>query len=63
MAAAIVLTLALTTILAGGSWLVIGSRLDLATDQRQNELMNILVYAAIVLPFVFTVVFFAIERL
>jgi hypothetical protein len=62
LAAAIVLTLALTTIFAGGSWLLVGSRLKLAGDPRQNELLNILVYAAVVLPFAFTLVFFAIER-
>jgi hypothetical protein len=63
LTASIVLTLALTTILAGSVWLVVGTRLKLAGDPRQNELLNIVVYAAIALPFAFAVVFFAVERL
>jgi len=62
--AAAVLTLALTIIVAGICWLVLGNRLQLdAQDARQNELLNLLVYAAIVLPFAFLIVFFVVEKL
>jgi hypothetical protein len=63
LAASILLTLALTTVVAGSSWLLLGTRLELAVDRRQNELLNIIVYGAIALPFAFMIVMFAVERL
>ena len=60
--AAIVLTLTLTAILAGIAWLILGNRLELHADDRQNELLNLLCYAGIVLIPTFLVVFFAMEQ-
>ena len=60
--AAVVLTLTLTVILAGSAWLILGSRLRLHEDPRQNEVLNLLSYGGIVLVPVFLVVFFAMER-
>ena len=60
--AAIVLTLTLTAIVAGVSWLILGNRLNLHEDARQNELLNLLCYAGIVLIPTFLIVFFAMEQ-
>ena len=61
--AAAVLTIALTVIVAGTAWLLLGSRLRLSTDIRQNDLFNFLCYAAITLPISIIVVMFLIERI
>jgi ABC-type sulfate transport system permease subunit len=61
--AAIVLTLTLTAIIAGVAWLILGSRLRLHEDARQNDLLNLLSYAGIALVPTFVIVFFAMERL
>ena len=61
--AAIVLTLTLTIILAGGLWLVLGARLALAEDARQNDVLNLFAYAGVVLLLVLPFVFFVVERL
>ncbi len=60
--AAIVLTLTLTAILAGILWLILGSRLSLHEDPRQNDLLNLLAFAGMVLVPIFVMVFFAMER-
>jgi ABC-type sulfate transport system permease subunit len=61
--AAIVLTLTLTAIVAGIVWLILGSRLSLHEDPRQNDLLNLLSYAGVALVPIFVIVFFAMERL
>ncbi len=61
--AAIVLTLTLTLIVAGCAWLALGTRIALADDPRQNDIFNLLAYAAVTLVVVFPFVFFVIERL
>ena len=61
--AAAILTLVLTVIVGGVTWLLLGNRFELHDDVRQNELANLLVYCAVVLPFAFVIVFFAMERL
>ena len=60
--AAIVLTLTLTAILAGILWLILGSRLSLHEDPRQNDVLNLLAFAGMVLVPIFVMVFFAMER-
>ena len=55
--AAGILTLVLTFVVAGGLWLGIGARLKLNDDAQQNELLNLVAYYVIGLPFVFFVVF------
>ena len=61
--AAAVLSLALTVIVAGAVWLGVGNLLRLSEDERQNDLLNILCYAAVLLPALLALVFFGIERL
>jgi hypothetical protein len=61
--AAAILTLTLTVIVAGLVWLALGARVRLAPDPRQNDLLNFLAYAGVVLPIALVVVFFLIERL
>lgn len=53
----------LTTIVAGVIWLSLGNLLRLHGDDRQNDVLNLATYAAVLLPVVFAVVFFAMERL
>jgi hypothetical protein len=60
--AAAILTLVLTMIAAGSLWLAIGNRLQLHDDERQNDVLNLAVYATLMLPVFFVVVFFAMER-
>jgi hypothetical protein len=59
---AVILTLVLTVIAAGSLWLTIGNRLRLHADARQNEILNLAVYAALVFPVFFLIVFFGMER-
>ena len=58
---AVVLTLALTVIVAGVGWLAIGSRLRLSNDARQNDVLNFIAYVAIALPITLTIVFFGVR--
>ena len=60
--AAVVLTLVLTVIVAGSFWLIVGNRLQLHADARQNEILNLAAYAALAFPALFLIVFFAMER-
>jgi hypothetical protein len=60
--AAAILTLVLTIIVSGCVWLAVGNRMRLHVDERQNDILNLVVYAVLVLPVAFGVVFFAMER-
>ena len=60
--AALLLTLALVTLLAAILWLLFGARLKLAVDPATNNLLNLLGYAVVLLPFVFVAVFYLVER-
>jgi hypothetical protein len=60
--AAAVLTLVLTVIVAGAGWLTFGNRLQLHKDPRQNDVLNLCVYAGVLFPVFFVVVFFAMEN-
>jgi len=60
--AAAILTLVLTTIVSGAIWLSVGNLFRLHADDRQNDVLNLASYAAVLLPFIFAVVFFAMER-
>lgn len=61
--AATVLSLTLSFIVAALIWLAIGPVLTLHADDKQNEVLNVFAYVAIIFPFAFGVVFFAIENL
>jgi hypothetical protein len=61
--AAAILTMVLTTIVAGSLWLTIGNRLPLHADERQNDILNLCAYAGMLLPAIFVIVFFAMGRL
>jgi hypothetical protein len=60
--AAAILTLVLTFIVSGTMWLAFGNLLRLHTDERQNDVLNLATYAITLLPIVFAIVFFAMER-
>ncbi len=61
--AATVLTLALTFIVGGLGWLVMGARFQLTADPERNDLLNLMVYVGALLPVIFVLVFFVVERL
>lgn len=61
--AAVVLSLALSVILAATLWLVVGPRFTLHEDARQNDVLNVFAYFGAALPFVFLAVFLLVEKL
>jgi heme/copper-type cytochrome/quinol oxidase subunit 2 len=61
--AAAVLTLVLAFIAGGSAWLLLGPRLPLAEAAEQNQVLNLVAYVAVVLPFAFVLVFFLLENL
>ena len=61
--AAAILTVVLAFIVGGSAWLLLGPRLPLATAAEQNQLLNLIAYVAVVLPFAFAIVFFLLEML
>ena len=60
--AAAILTLVLTTVVSGATWLSLGNLFRLHRDDRQNDVLNLATYAVAMLPIIFAVVFFAMER-
>ena len=49
--------------MSGGALLLTaGARFSLNEDQERNELLNLLAYVGLLLPAVFLIVFFLIER-
>ena len=55
--AATILTLVATLLVAGGSWLVLGTRFRLNEDEQINDLLNLTAYYFLGLPVVFVFVF------
>ncbi|MCY3884423.1 MAG: hypothetical protein OXG24_05840 [Gammaproteobacteria bacterium] len=55
---ALVLTLVGSVILGGASWALIGSRLKLAKDSLQNDILNFVVYFLVVLVVLFPIIVF-----
>ena len=60
---AAVLSFILSFIVGAVVWLTVGPRFMFNEDARQNEILNVFAYFAIVFPFCFAIVFFAIEKL
>ena len=56
-----VLSLVITALVTGVLWFAIGSRIKLAEEPEQNDILNLAVYAAITLPIAFAFVFFALN--
>lgn len=61
--AATILTFALTLIIAGSTWALLGAKFKLADDPERNSLLNLVTYYVGLLPVIFVIVFFLIERL
>lgn len=55
---ALVLSLVGSVVLGGGLWALIGSRLKLAKDSLQNDILNFVVYLLAVLIVLFPIVIF-----
>jgi len=47
---------------SGAIWLSLGNVFRLHGDERQNDVLNLATYAVVLLPIIFAVVFFAMER-
>ena len=58
--AALILTLILSFVIAGVLWFTLGSRVALAEDSSENDLVNLVLYALGALPVSFVIVFFGI---
>ena len=56
-----VLSLVITFVLTGALWFTLGSRLKLAKEPEQNDILNLAVYAAAILPIAFLSVFFGLN--
>ena len=55
---ALVLSLVGSVVLGGGLWALVGSRLKLAKDSLQNDILNFLVYFLAVLVVLFPIIIF-----
>ena len=60
--AALILTLVISFMSGGALLLTAGARFSLNEDRERNELLNLLTYVGLLLPAVFLIVFFLIER-
>ncbi|MEM7080278.1 MAG: hypothetical protein AAF513_16785 [Pseudomonadota bacterium] len=58
--AAFVLTIFLSVLLGGLAYLLVGTRLQLSDEERQNDLFNFIAYVFGALPIAFVAVFFGI---
>lgn len=59
---AVVLTLVVSFLCGGVTWLVIGSKLSLNEDKDVNEVLNLLAYVGVALLPIFFGVFFLLDR-
>ena len=60
--AALILTLVISFMSGGALLLTAGARFSLHEERERNELLNLLTYVGLLLPAVFFIVFFLIER-
>ncbi len=56
-----ILSLVITCLVTGGLWFAIGSRLKLSEETEQNDILNLAMYAVIVLPIAFVIVYFGLD--
>lgn len=56
-----ILSLVITCLVTGGLWFALGSRLKLSEESEQNDILNLAVYATIVLPIAFVIVYFGLD--
>jgi len=57
----VVMSLVLSTIVAGLAWLFLGSRVTISRDAEQNNILNFFLYLLAALPVAIAVVFFALQ--
>ena len=56
-----ILSLVITCLVTGGLWFAIGSRFNLSEETEQNDILNLAVYAVIILPVAFVIVYFGLD--
>ena len=56
-----VLTLVITCLVTGVLWFALGSRFKISEEPEQNDILNLAVYAGVVLPLAFLFVFFVVD--
>ena len=59
--AGVVFSLVFSLIIAGVAWLLLGARFRLNTEPETNNMLNILCYLVIALPFAVAMAFFGLQ--
>ena len=57
----VVMSLVLSTMVAGVAWLLLGPRVNISRDSEQNGVLNFFLYLLVTLPFAIAAVFFALQ--
>jgi len=57
----VVLSLVVSTLLAGIAWLLLGARVAASEDPEQNNIFNFVIYLLVALPFVLALIFFGMQ--
>ena len=59
--AGVVMSLVISTLVAGFAWLFLGARVSVSQDPEQNNILNFFFYLLVTLPFAIVVVFFGLQ--
>ena len=57
--AGVVMSLVMSTVVAGFAWLFLGARVSVSRDAEQNNILNFFFYLLLTLPFAIALVFLA----
>lgn len=57
----VVMSLVLSTVVAGLAWLFLGTKVALSRDAEQNNILNFFFYLLVTLPFAMALVFFGLQ--
>jgi len=57
----VVMSLVLSTLVAGFAWLFLGARVSVSKDLEQNNILNFFFYLLLTLPFAIVLVFFGLQ--
>ncbi len=57
----VVMSVVLSTIVAGVAWLLLGARVNASSDSEQNNILNFFFYLLVTLPFAIAAVFFGLQ--
>ena len=57
----VVMSLVLSTLVAGFAWIFLGARVSISQDPEQNNILNFFFYLLLTLPFAVVLVFFGLQ--